>query len=68
MLTATQNMMLPTAITESYPRPLGFDLSLDGRSFQAALGESLFCEQYLTPVAAIIKAQEALGLGRTGPG
>ena len=42
MLTVTQNMMLPTAITGSYPRPLWFDLSLNGRSFKSALGESIF--------------------------
>ena len=39
MLTVTQNLMLPTAITGSYPRPLWFDLSLNGRSFKSALGE-----------------------------
>ena len=62
MLSVTQNMMLPTAITGSYPRPLWFDLSLDGRSFKSALGESLFREQYLDAVASIINAQEAAGL------
>src|SRR6201985_3878147 len=62
MLTVTQNMILPTAITGSYPRPLWFDLSLDGRSFKSALGESLFREQYLDAVASIINAQEAPGL------
>ena len=39
-----------------------FDASLNGRSFKAALGESLFREQYLDAVAAIINAQEAAGL------
>ncbi|HEY4042390.1 MAG TPA: hypothetical protein VGM32_11185 [Rhodopila sp.] len=62
MLTVTQNMVLPTAITGSYPRPLWFDLSLNGRSFKAALGESMFREQYMDAVAAIINAQEAAGL------
>ena len=55
-------MVPPTAITGSYPRPLWFDRSLDGRSFKAALGDSLFREQYLDAVAAIINAQEAAGL------
>ena len=62
MLSVTQNLMLPTAITGSYPRPLWFDLSLDGRSFKAALGDSLFREQYLDAVASIIAEQEAAGL------
>lgn len=62
MLKTTSNLVLPTAITGSYPRPLWFDMSLSGRSFKAALGESLFREQYIDAVAAIINAQEAAGL------
>jgi len=42
MLKTTRNMKLPTAITGSYPRPLWCDASLGGRSFKAALGDSLF--------------------------
>src|SRR3954451_21000125 len=55
-------MILPTTVTGSYPRPLWFDRSLDGRSFKSALGDSLFREQYLDEVAAIIAEQEAAGL------
>ena len=62
MLTVTRDMMLPTTITGSYPRPLWFDRSLDGRSFKSALGDSLFREQYLDAVASIIAEQEAAGL------
>jgi 5-methyltetrahydropteroyltriglutamate--homocysteine methyltransferase len=62
MLKTTSNLILPTAITGSYPRPLWFDMSLSGRSFKSALGESLFREQYLDAVAAIINAQESAGL------
>src|SRR3954453_6517724 len=62
MLTVTENLVLPTAITGSYPRSLWFDMSLNGRSFKSALGESLFREQYMDAVAAIINAQEAAGL------
>ena len=62
MLTVTRDMMLPTAITGSYPRPLWYDVSLAGRSFKTALGDSLFREQYLDAVAAVINAQEAAGL------
>jgi 5-methyltetrahydropteroyltriglutamate--homocysteine methyltransferase len=62
MLKTTRDMVLPTAITGSYPRPLWYDASLGGRSFKAALGDSLFREQYFDAVAAIINAQEAAGL------
>jgi 5-methyltetrahydropteroyltriglutamate--homocysteine methyltransferase len=62
MLNTTRDLVLPTAITGSYPRPLWFDASLAGRSFKSALGDSLFREQYLDAVAAVINAQEAAGL------
>src|SRR5262245_1707852 len=62
MLKVTQDLIMPTAITGSYPRPLWFTESLRGRSFKAALGDSLFREQYLDAVACIINAQEAAGL------
>src|SRR5262249_289067 len=62
MLRVTRDMMLPTAITGSYPRPLWYDQNLSGRSFKAALGDSMFREQYQDAVAAIINAQEAAGL------
>src|SRR5436853_6188584 len=62
MLKVTQDLMLPTAITGSYPRPLGFTESLHGRSFKSALGDSIFREQYLDAVACVINAQEAAGL------
>src|SRR5260370_40840751 len=62
MLPTTHDMVLPTAITGSYPRPLWYDASLNGRSFKTMLGDSLFREQYLDAVAAVINAQEAAGL------
>src|SRR6201986_4742665 len=62
MLKATRDMILPTAITGSYPRPLWFDRSLDGRSFKSGLSESMFRQQYLDAVAAIINAQDAAEL------
>jgi 5-methyltetrahydropteroyltriglutamate--homocysteine methyltransferase len=62
MLTTTRDMILPTAITGSYPRPLWFEANLGGRSFKTMMGDSLFREQYLDAVAAVINAQEAAGL------
>ena len=37
MLTVTRDMVLPTTIIGSYPRPHWFDRSLAGRSFKSAL-------------------------------
>ena len=63
MLKTTRDMIMPTTITGSYPRPLWFDRSLEGRSFKAALGDSLFREQYLDAVATLIAEQESAGVG-----
>ena len=62
MLKTTRDMVMPTAITGSYPRPLWYDQNPNGRSFKAAMGDSMFREQYLDAVAAVINAQEAAGL------
>ena len=62
MLTVTKDLILPTAMVGSYPRPAWATESLKGRSFKAALGDSLFREQYIDTVTAIINAQESAGL------
>jgi len=62
MLKATANLVLPTAMVGSYPRPLWFNESLHGRDFKQAMGDSIFREQYMDAVACIINAQESAGL------
>jgi hypothetical protein len=72
MLRVTRDLILPTAITGSYPRPLWYDASLSGRSFKSALGDSLFREQYLssasTPTSSPSSAPAAAaGTSRFSP-
>ena len=62
MLNATRDLVLPTTITGSYPRPHWFTQSLHGRPFKEALGDSMFREQYLDAVACLIREQERAGL------
>ena len=62
MLKVTKNMVLPTTITGSYPRPYWFTKSLGGRPFKVALGDSIFREQYVDAVTCIINEQERAGL------
>ena len=62
MLKVTRGQQLTTAITGSYPRPLWYEVNLRGQSFKSALGDSMFREQYMDAVAAVINAQEAAGL------
>jgi 5-methyltetrahydropteroyltriglutamate--homocysteine methyltransferase len=62
MLNATRDLILPTAITGSYPRPAWFTEGLRGRSFKDALGDSAFREQYFDAAACLMREQERAGL------
>ena len=62
MLRVTEDMVLPTAVIGSFPRPSWYEKSLDGRSFKVAMGDGQFREQYLDAVTCAINAQETAGL------
>ena len=62
MLTVTRDMVLPTTITGSYPKPNWYTENLDGRPFKVAMGDSKYREQYLDAVASIIGEQSTAGL------
>jgi 5-methyltetrahydropteroyltriglutamate--homocysteine methyltransferase len=62
MLNATRDLVLPTTITGSYPRPAWFTEGLRGRPFKAALGDSVFREQYLDAVQCLVGDQVRAGL------
>ena len=62
MFKATRDLILPTTITGSYPRPSWFTQVLGGRAFKDALGDSPFREQYLDAVSVLIGEQERAGL------
>jgi hypothetical protein len=57
MLTVTKDLVLPTTITGSYPKPNWYTQNLQGRAFKVAMGDSLFREQYLDAVAGILTEQ-----------
>ena len=62
MLNATRDLVLPTTITGSYPRPSWFTEGLHRRTFKEALGDSIFREQYLDAVSCLIAEQTRAGL------
>jgi 5-methyltetrahydropteroyltriglutamate--homocysteine methyltransferase len=62
VLNATRDLVLPTTITGSYPRPVWFTEGLRGRAFKEALGDSVFREQYLDAVSCLIGEQTRAGL------
>src|SRR5215471_2379492 len=62
MLHVTRDLVLPSTCTGSLPTPNWYTLGLHGRPFKEALGDSLFREQYLGAVAAILNEQTMAGL------
>ncbi|MEE9274242.1 MAG: cobalamin-independent methionine synthase II family protein [bacterium] len=62
MYTSTKDIVLPTTITGSLPRPAWFTENLAGRPFRAAMTDAKFREQYLDGVSAAIRDQERAGL------
>lgn len=62
MLVATNNIILPTTITGSLPRPHWYTATLDDRSFREALSDVKYREQYLDAASSYIRDQERAGL------
>jgi 5-methyltetrahydropteroyltriglutamate--homocysteine methyltransferase len=62
VLNATRDLVLPTTITGSYPRPAWFTEGLHRRPFKDALGDSVFREQYLDAVSCLVGEQVRAGL------
>jgi 5-methyltetrahydropteroyltriglutamate--homocysteine methyltransferase len=62
MLRGTKDIMLPTTITGSLPRPSWYTQNLDGRSFLDAMVNNQFREQYVDSVACYLHEQEMAGL------
>ena len=62
MLRATKDIMLPTTITGSLPRPSWYTQNLGMRSFLDAMVNNQFREQYVDAVAIYLHEQEVAGL------
>ena len=62
MLVATKDIVLPTTITGSLPRPHWYTATLGDRSFREALSDVKYREQYFDAVSSYIRDQERAGL------
>ncbi len=62
MYTATKDLVIPTTVTGSWPRPVWYTGNLDGRPFSTAMADVAFREQFLDAVATVISDQEMAGL------
>ncbi|MFP6888989.1 MAG: hypothetical protein VCF07_04410 [Nitrospinota bacterium] len=60
--TATKDLVLPTTITGSLPRPGWFTENFGGKPFRVAMADMNFREQYLDNVSCVIRDQERAGL------
>jgi 5-methyltetrahydropteroyltriglutamate--homocysteine methyltransferase len=62
MYTATANVVLPTTIIGSLPRPGWYTQNLAGRDFREAMVDRTYREQYLDAVSSYVRDQEVAGL------
>jgi 5-methyltetrahydropteroyltriglutamate--homocysteine methyltransferase len=62
MLKASANVILPTSIIGSLPRPSWYTANLGRKSFLEAMMNSRYREQYEDAVSTFLRAQETAGL------
>ena len=62
MLTVTKDMVLPTTLTGSLPRPQWYTENLDGRTFNEVRYHVSFREQYTDALSCYFSEQERTGL------
>ena len=62
MYKASADVVLPTSIIGSLPRPSWYNAVLGSRSFLAAMSDSRYREQYEDAVSCFLRAQEIAGL------
>ncbi len=62
MYTATKDLLLPTTVTGSWPRPRWFETQLAGRPLSTCMKDVSFREQYTDALSALLDDQERAGL------
>lgn len=62
MFTVTKDVILPTTVTGSWPRPRWFNVGAWGRPLSTAMMELTFREQFSDAMAVVVSDQERAGL------
>ena len=62
MFTVTADLMLPSAVTGSWPRPRWFDVSMWGRPLDTCMMDVRFREKFQDALAVVVSEQERAGL------
>lgn len=62
MFTATADLILPSTVTGSWPRPRWFDMSMWGRSIDTCMMDVRYRELFQDALAVVVSDQERAGL------
>jgi len=62
VLTATKDLVLPTTVTGSWPRPSWFTGNLHERPFSTAIADVAYREQFVDAVTTVLADQQLAGL------
>jgi 5-methyltetrahydropteroyltriglutamate--homocysteine methyltransferase len=62
VLTATKDLVLPTTVTGSWPRPSWYTGNLQERPFSTGMADVAYREQYVDAVTTVLNDQEFAGL------
>ena len=62
MFTATRDLILPSTVTGSFPRPRWFDVSMWGRPLDTCMMDVRFRERFQDALASVISDQDRAGL------
>jgi 5-methyltetrahydropteroyltriglutamate--homocysteine methyltransferase len=60
--TVTKDMVLPSTVTGSWPRPRWFDMSMWGKSLDTCMMDVRFREKFQDALAVVISEEERAGL------
>ncbi len=60
--TATQDLILPTTVTGSWPRPSWFDISLWGKPLSTGMMDPRYREQFTDALSVVVCDQQRAGL------
>ncbi len=62
MFTSTADILLPTTVTGSWPRPIWYTANLFGRPFSTGMADVAYREQFIDAASAVVSDQEYAGL------
>jgi 5-methyltetrahydropteroyltriglutamate--homocysteine methyltransferase len=62
VLTATKDLVLPTTVTGSWPRPSWFTGNLFERPFSSGMADVAYREQFVDAISSVLADQELAGL------